>query len=410
MAPMPSPTSRFARLTSRAESTDARPLVVNATLAATLAVATTVGLCMAVALVGWFFADAGAHGNTVDALRVGAVAWILGLGGSADTSIGHVGLTALGLTFIEVVAVVRCARWGWRRSEIGESNPSSRTVATAWGAFVATFVVLAIVLLEVATPGSLTPSLTGTFGGALLLSATASAWGGLLESGRLGELWIQAPPLSRSIVRIAVQAALGLTAAAALVVGVSLAISFSNAGDTYTALKLGFGDALMLTVVCVLSLPNAVGFAISYLAGPGFAVGTGTSVTVTSVSLGALPLFPTVAALPDPGSQPSWLVVLLFIPGLCALIAAVRHQREFGGANQDGWDQVLLRGLGGGALAGLMVSVFAGLSGGALGNHRMSEIGAGFWPVLVCAVGGMALGGALGGLLCAVWQRWRGAH
>lgn len=407
---MPSQTSRFTRLTSRAASTDARPLVVNAMLAAALAVVTAVGLCMAVALVGWFFADAGAHGNTVDALRVGAVAWILGLGGSADTSIGHVGLTALGLTFIEIVAVVRCARWAWRRSELGDTRPTQRTVALAWGAFVATFVLLAIILLEVAAPASVSPSLSGTLGAAVVLSVAASAWGGLLESGRLGELWLQAPPLARAIVRIGIQAALGLTAAAALLVGISLAMSFSNAGDTYTALKLGFGDALMLTVVCALSLPNAVGFAISYLTGPGFAVGTGTSVTVTSVSLGALPLFPTVAALPDPGTQPGWMMVGLFVPGLCALIAAARVQREFSSATRDGWDQVLLRGLGGGALAGLAVSVFAGISGGGLGDHRMSQIGAGFWPVLMCAVGGMALGGALGGLLSAVWRRWRDAH
>lgn len=407
---MASQTSRFVRSTPRAESADARSLVVNATLAAVLAVATAVGLCMAVALVGWFFADAGAHGNTLDALRVGAVAWILGLGGSADTSIGHVGLTALGLTFIEAVAVVRCARWGWRRSDLGEIIPVPKTLGMAWGVFVATFVVLAIILLEVAAPASVSPSLAGTFGGALVLSGAASAWGASLESGRIGVWWGQAPPRMRSVVRVAVQSALWLTAAATLLVGVSLALSFSHAGDTYTALKLGFGDALMLTVVCALSLPNAVGFAIAYLVGPGFAVGTGTSVTVSSVTLGALPLFPTVAALPDPGVQPGWLVVLLFVPGLCAFVAAARLQRGFGGENRDGWDQVLVRGLGGGALAGVAVAVFAGLSGGAVGSHRMSEIGAAFWPVLLCAVGGMALGGALGSLLCAVWQRWRGAH
>ena len=35
---------------------------------------------MAVAVVGWFLADAGAHGQTTDALRVGADAWLVGNG------------------------------------------------------------------------------------------------------------------------------------------------------------------------------------------------------------------------------------------------------------------------------------------------------------------------------------------
>ena len=408
MAPMPSAPSRFARVTTGAESVDARPLVVNATLAAALAVAVGVGLCMAVALLGWFFADTGAHGNTLDALRVGGVAWVFGLGGSADTTIGHVGLTPLGLTLIEVIVVVRCARWGWRRSEVGEDLPSPRMLGIAWGSFVGVFVVFAIVLLEVMAPSSFAPSLPGTFGSALLIGAGGSACGALLESGRFAALWLRAPMLLRSVIRVSVRAACGVVAVAFAVVAISMAISFSNAGDAYTALKLGFGDALMLTVVCALALPNAVGFAIAYLAGPGFAMGTGTSVTVSSVSLIALPPFPTVAALPDPGSQPGWLIVLLFVPGLCALVAAARVQRDFAG--EEGWDQILLRGLAGGALAGLVVSIFAALSGGPLGNHRLSEIGAGFWPVLLCAAGGMALGGALGSLLAAVWQRWRAAH
>ncbi|MGN6161223.1 MAG: cell division protein PerM [Marmoricola sp.] len=406
---MPSQTSRFAAMTARASSTEARPLMVNAVLAAALAVATAVGLCMAVSLLGWFFADSGAHGSTLDALRVGGIAWILGLGGSADTSIGHVGLTPLGLTFIEVLAVVRCTRWGWRRSELGEQVPAARTWAVAWGTFTATFVILAIVVLEAMDASTVSPSLTGTFGAALLLGGAASAWGAILESGRLSELWLRTPPLARSILRIAARASLTVAAVAAVVVAISMAMSFSAAGDAYTSLKLGFGDALMLTLVCALALPNMVGLAIAYLAGPGFAVGATTSVTVSSVSLIALPPLPVVAALPDPGSQPGWLVLLLFVPGLCALVAAIRLQRELA-EERDGWDQVVLRGLGGGALAGAVLTVFAGLSGGALGDQRLAHIGAGFWAVLVCAAGGMALGGALGGLLCAAWQRWREAR
>lgn len=414
MAPMPFPAftqiRSSAHTTSRSDGTDARSLVVDAALSGVLAVVSALGLCMAVALIAWFFADNGAHGSTVDALRAGGLAWALGLGGSANTTIGHVSLTPLGLTAIEVVAVVRATRWGWRRSGLDEALPSGRTLLTAVGVFTGTYVVLVVILTESLTTSAVSLSATGSLGAALLISGLGCGWSGLWCSGRVESWWETLPEMAQSMVRIAVGAALSLLAAAAVLVAVSWVTSFHEATDTYAALGINVGDGVILTLLCALSLPNAVGFAVAYLVGPGFAVGTGTSVTVTSVSLGALPLFPTVAALPDPGPQPGWLICLLFVPGLCALIATARLQREFADEHSEGWDRILVRGLGGGALAGVALTVFAVMSGGALGNHRMAVIGADFWPVLLCAVGGMALGGALGGLLSAVWQRWRSAH
>ncbi|HWU31456.1 MAG TPA: DUF6350 family protein [Marmoricola sp.] len=403
---MPSQTSRFPRLTAQAGAAETPTLVVNAVLAALLAVATTLGLCMAVALVGWFFADSGAHGNTLDALRVGGVAWVLGLGGSADTNIGHIGLTPLGLTAIEVLAVIRSAHWGWRRSEVKEA-PGSRALGMAWAVFIVTFVVLAVIVLSLFEPSSMTPSMAGTFLGALLISAIPSLWVGLSESGLIAEVWGRLSLTARASIRIGIRSTLLLIAAAALLVAVSLVRSFAEVKQPYNTLGLGFGDGIMLTILCALTLPNAVGLALAYLSGPGFAVGVSTSVTVNSVALIPLPLFPTVAALPDAGPQPGWYVVLLFVPALCALVSTGLIQREFADAEDDGWDQVALRGIAGGVLAGVLIAVFAAFSGGALGDHRMSQIGAGFWAVLVTAAGGMALGGAVGGLAVAGWQRWR---
>lgn len=403
---MPSPFPSISRSAASTAPSETSSLTYNAALAALLAVAATLGLCMAVALVGWFFADTGAHGNTLDALRTGGVAWVLGLGGSAHTSIGHVGMTPLGLTVIEVLAVTRFVRWGWRRSTVTES-PQSRAMAMAWAVFVVTFVVLAVLVLAVFAPASVSPSMAGTFFCAVLISALPSAWAGLGCSGHLDEFWLRLSPTARASIRLGLRALLMLMAAAAVLVAISLIRSFSQVQQPYTSLGLGFGDAIMLTIICALTLPNVLGLALAYLTGPGFMVGVGTKVTVNSVALIPLPLFPTVAALPDAGSQPGWYVLLLFIPALCALIAGGRIQRDFAEAEDDGWDAAALRGLAGGAGAGVLVAIVAALSGGALGDHRLSQIGASFWPVLVCAVGAMAVGGALGSLAVAGWQRWR---
>src|SRR6187551_623984 len=46
-----------------------RPLTVSAAVAAVGAAGTMMAACMVVAVIGWFLADAGAHGETTDALR-----------------------------------------------------------------------------------------------------------------------------------------------------------------------------------------------------------------------------------------------------------------------------------------------------------------------------------------------------
>lgn len=396
-------TSRFS--TSRTQPPADSTLVMNAALGALAAAATALGLCLAVAIVGWFFADSGGHGSTLDALQVGAVSWVLGLGGSANTAIGHVGLTPLGLTAIEVIAVLRCATWAWRRAApSGSLTP--RLLLTAWATAVMTYLLATVAIVALASSSSVSPSFPGACAGALLIAAGPTAWVGLRESGLLADTWERLPLLAQVTIRSGVQTLFALVAFAAAMVALSLILSFDDARNVYDALHLGFGDALMLTLVCALTLPNMVGLGLAYLAGPGFAVGTLTSVNATSVSLGALPLVPTVAALPDNGDQPWWCVLLLFVPALCALVVAARAQRDFSDVD-EGWDQPAIRGLVGGAAAGLVVAIFAGLSGGALGDHRMAEIGPDFWLTLVCAVGGVGLGGVLGGAGMAAWQRWR---
>ena len=69
-------------------------------------------------------------------------------------------------------------------------------------------------------------------------------------------------------------------------------------------------SGIPLLVLGVLCAPNAVIAAVSFLAGPGFAVGTGTSVTAFSASRGTLPAFPILGAVPS-GQLPSVLAVVL---------------------------------------------------------------------------------------------------
>ena len=81
-------------------------------------------------------------------------------------------------------------------------------------------------------------------------------------------------------------------------------------------LHTGAGDATVYTVLSATLVPNAALFTGSYLLGPGFLVGTGTMVSPALVSLGPVPMFPLLAALPDNGATPAWAAYLIAVPPL----------------------------------------------------------------------------------------------
>ena len=130
---------------------------------------------------------------------------------------------------------------------------------------------------------------------------------------------------------------------------VALAVDFGTAVNVSSQLHLDAGEAALFLVATVLVLPNAVLFSGSYLLGPGFAVGAGTAVTPTGVALGALPMFPLLAALPDNGSAAGWTAGLMAVPPLVAAVGAARAQRRHPTVR---WEEGALRGCTGGVLAG----------------------------------------------------------
>jgi hypothetical protein len=171
-----------------------------------------------------------------------------------------------------------------------------------------------------------------------------------------------------------------------------------------SGLHLGVGDALALTLVTALLAPNGVLLATSYLVGPGFAVGSGTVVSPTVVSLGALPAFPLLAAVPAEGDAPGWMVLFLALPAVAGAAGAVLAQRR---SAETAYDLASLHGAVAGVGAGVLVAIGVAVAGGPLGTGRMADIGAPFLEVLVIACGGMGAGGMLGGIATCAWQRWR---
>jgi hypothetical protein len=166
----------------------------------------------------------------------------------------------------------------------------------------------------------------------------------------------------------------------------------------------GWGGALATVVVSALT-PNAVLLTGSYLLGPGFAVGTGTVVSPTSVVLGPVPAFPLLAALPHQGVQPWWTSALLALPALAAAAGMLLAMRRDPSTDYGvGAVRGLLAGLG----AAVLVTVSVALAGGSVGPGRMADVGAPVGETLALAVASLCLGGLLGGLGAVAWARRRG--
>src|SRR5689334_21509384 len=96
--------SRPATATTTRDESPGRSLTVSAALASLGAAATGLVTCMGLAVIGWFLADAGAHGETTDALRIGADVWLVGLG--SHVAIGGVPLGIVPLALTAFLAVV----------------------------------------------------------------------------------------------------------------------------------------------------------------------------------------------------------------------------------------------------------------------------------------------------------------
>lgn len=355
--------------------------------------------CMGLAVIGWFLADAGAHGETTDALRVGADAWLVGHGAQLTVSGVPLGIVPLSVTALIAMVLHRSGRWAAATSQPPEDD---RTVVLAATILTGIYVVIAVVTCLVVERDSASPSLGRAIVGSLLLAAVAGTLGLASGTGHLRG-WVDlVPGWIRSIAYGAFTAFLLLVVGSSVLVAAALLSGLNEAATVMSELHLGPGDYVMYAVATLAVAPNAVLFGSAYLLGPGFAVGTGTVVSPSVVALGPVPAFPLLAALPGSGPTPEWAVGLVAVPVLVGAVGAVLAQRAY---RVTAYDSAALRGFGCGFGAALLTTLAVALAGGPMGTGRMGELGAPVGDVLVAAVMAMSLGGLVAGVATAWWQR-----
>ncbi|QKW40937.1 hypothetical protein HUT06_38430 [Actinomadura sp. NAK00032] len=351
-----------------------------------LAVLTTI------TLIGWIAAPKTAMGNGMSGVfRTAVNFWLVAHHAGFSYGQGRVGLLPLGVLVLPGVLLYRGGGWmirvaGLRRRPRIAVVHVAAALAVPYAALAA-LLALAASSDEVRSPAwqaligcFLVAVIAGGLGAARAVVAAqvaAEARGRRVRSG-LGALLRLLPERPRSLV-IGVAGALGvLLASGAVLVGVALAMNIAAADDLYGMLAPGVVGGVLLLLVELAFLPNAVIWGMAYAVGPGFSVGAGTSVSPTGVFLDAVPAFPPLAALPQPGPAPALSLLALAAPFVAGAVGGTLTIRSLPSPVAEG---APLWGFLSGALTGAVAALLSALSGGPLGGGRMATVGPSAWQV-----------------------------
>ena len=308
-------------------------------------------------------------------------------GARLHTPVATITLVPIGAVVAAAVVLYLGGRWAGRHSTVTSLREVARG-AVAYAAAYA-FVVLAaagVTRGSEVNAGVMRPTIAAfalglVFGGAGILRAAG------LSPRLLGRVPVQARAAATGAVAgVAVMLGVG-----ALLVAGSLVAHFSTAVNLAEGLHTGLFGGLLTAVVGVAVLPNAVLCAGAFAAGPGFAVGAGTAVAPGGVTLGALPAFPLLAAVPHDASA-RWLQGLVLVPVVAGVVAGLTALRR---CPTTRFERAGLLGCLAGMLFGLLFGLLSQLASGGIGPGRMQDFGPDVLATLVVCVVAGTLGGAL---------------
>jgi len=212
-----------------------------------------------------------------------------------------------------------------------------------------------------------------------LVGIICTAWvrgdGGVIDRLRLliddaGE-WAAA---TEGVFRGGLIAVSGVIAAGAVLVATAVFVQASDVVGLFESLRVDTVGATVVALGQLLYVPTLVVWAIAWLAGPGFAVGAGTTVSPAGTELGVLPAIPVFGILPEDTSP--WTLIIVLVPVLAGAFAGwvVRSRlvAEFGEVRMP---VRAVTAVGIAACAAGFGACAAALASGSIGPGRLADVG-----------------------------------
>jgi len=315
-----------------------------------------------------------------------------------------ISVVPLGLTLVMVAVGVGVTRVALRHGFAAPPEASTQRVAIVAATVGVPYGVVIGLLAMLVQPESIVRAVIGGLIVGLIIgwSAAAPLFGWRLPWPVGTPTWVKALPR-------AFGAAIGLmVAVAALVFCIALIASRSQVASLQAGLGTGTLGGVLLAILQVLWLPNFLLWCVSWLVGAGFALGVGTVVSPIAVDIGILPALPAFGVVPPAGAPSPFLLLCLVAPLAAGVAAAwVTMRAQMTAAKVVGEPvRVDVGGLIGGAtgiLAGLVMTLLAGLSIGDFGSARMVGLGPRLVPMALLATTLFGFAGLIAGMVLA----WR---
>jgi hypothetical protein len=318
------------------------------------------------------------HGVDVSFLLGSALAKSSGVSGATDPI--HVTLAALGFAIVTAWVAGRAGR------RFAETEHRTTGLLVGTGVVAALGLAVALSSRSAATDPSVWQAIVLPalwFGiPAFVTSEVCRRRRGLSAdpvTQRVLDLLDRVPSVWRAVAAFGLRAGTAATAAVVAVAGIVVAFllfgSFAEVISLYERSHAGVVGGIALTVGQLAFLPDFVGWATSWLVGPGFAIGTGSSVSPIGTTLGPIPGIPVFGALPASGHTFGlvWVLVPVIAGFAVGGLLRPRLVQALGTANS-----ALRRALGGvaaGLAAGVLTGMIAWVTSGSFGPGRLADVG-----------------------------------
>lgn len=352
--------------------------------AAVLAAAVGFAVVAAVTVLLWAAGPHPGEGLGAAPFRGAAAWWLLGQHATATVPAGTFGLAPGALMAALALLNVRTVTWA---SRVSGAHTAGAAVAVAAG-FVAAHAILAVAAAGFGTGTGPTVAPSDALRAGAVFAAATAGFGAALQTDAVLLIASRITRRVRPALRAGAASVAVLLAGGSAALGVSLAVHHDRTAALFESVGGGTSGALGVLALCLLYLPNAVLWAVGLAAGPGFALGAGSGVDLTGARTGALPSFPLLGALPEPGGLPPYAYLLAAVPLAAGAVAGWTARPA---AGPRSWGEVLALPLLAAAGAAAVTGTLAGLSAGGAGG-RLAPLGP----------SGLAVGLALAAELAAV--------